>query len=193
MNDASFIRYFFALRPDRSAAGTIGRVRDSVGPFEHCVADDRLHVTLGILAELPDRHGEPIARARAILTDISLEACAVALGRLVVGDGIAMLIPTGKQIALRLLQSGLFNCLGRHGVEIRRPENFRPHMTLGYGPRSRHRRTIGPIAWLADQIVLIESWVGKNRHRIVASWPLLPPRQGSFDFDCAAYSPSSSG
>jgi 2'-5' RNA ligase len=183
MNGASFIRYFFALRPDRSTANLIGRFRDSAGPFGSCVENDRLHVTLGILAELPHRNDELIIWARAILADISLQACAVALGRLAVGDGIAVLTPAGKQAALRALQWGLFNLLRRHGIEIRRPENFRPHMTLGYGPQFRERRTIGPIAWLADQIVLIESWVGRGRHRTVGSWPLLPRAQYELDFD----------
>jgi 2'-5' RNA ligase len=185
MNDAAFIRYFFAVRPDRATASLIGRIRDSAGPFGSRVSNDRLHITLGILAEQPRPDEHAIAWARAVLADCPLRACAIALGGLVVGDGIAMLIPAGRHAALRTLQSGLFDRLARHGVQIRRPESFRPHMTLGYRTRLRERRRIAPIAWLPDRIVLIESWVGRGRHCTVASWPLLPAAQYDLDFDPA--------
>jgi 2'-5' RNA ligase len=182
MNDAAFIRYFFAVRPDRSTASLIGRIGDWAGPFGSRVSNDLLHMTLGILAELPQPDDHAIAWARAVLAGCPLRACAITLGRLVVGDGIAMLTPAGKHAALRMLQSGLFDRLARHGVQIRRPESFRPHMTLGYRTRLRAKRRIAPIAWLPDRIVLIESWVGQRRHRAVASWPLLPAAQYDLDF-----------
>jgi 2'-5' RNA ligase len=183
MNEAVFIRYFFALRPDGATSAMIGRVRDAAGPFGSRVVDDRLHLTLGILAQLAEPDERAIAWARAVLAGCPLQACAVTLGRLVAGDGIAMLMPAGSQAALRLLQARLFTRLSRHGVAIRPPERFRPHMTLGYKTRLRERRAIAPIGWLADRVVLIESWVGRGRHYAVASWPLLPPAQYDFDLD----------
>ncbi|MDB5694403.1 MAG: hypothetical protein JWO81_3466 [Alphaproteobacteria bacterium] len=182
MNAASFIRYFLALRPEPSTAARIGQVRDSLGALQSQVSNDRIHMTLGILAELPRPDERVPASAKALLSDHSLQACPVALGRVVAADGIAMLLPAGRHASLRALQSDLFDTLARHGIEIRRPRNFRPHVTLGYGPRFPDRRTIRPIGWFADRIVLIESWVGRTVHRIVGSWNLLPPAQYELDF-----------
>ncbi|MEA3002070.1 MAG: 2,3-cyclic 3-phosphodiesterase [Sphingomonadales bacterium] len=182
MNAASFIRYFLALRPEPPMAARIGQVRDSIGPLRSQVSNDRIHMTLGILAELPCPDERVAAAVKAMLSDHSLQACRVALGRLAVADGIATLLPAGGHASLRALQSGLFERLGRHGIDIRRPRDFRPHVTLGYGPRFSDRRTIRPIGWFADRIVLIESWVGRTVHHIVGSWNLLPPAQYELDF-----------
>lgn len=182
MSIANFRRYFLALRPDRRAATAIGRARDAVGPFRAVVTDDRLHTTIGILAEVPHQDERVAACAKRALGNHLFEAFPFALRRLVLDEGIGMLLPAGRQAGIRSLQRGLFERFGGYGIELKNPKNFRPHVTLGYGPCARDRRDIRPIGWFADQIVLIESWVGRGIHRTLDCWPLLPPAQGQFDF-----------
>ncbi|HEX5184786.1 MAG TPA: 2'-5' RNA ligase family protein [Allosphingosinicella sp.] len=183
MSFLSFIRYFFAVRPDPSCAAEIGRVRDLAGPYGSPVTDDRLHTTLGIVAEVDRPVPEIPAWAQKALGNHLFEGFPFALTRLDAQRDIAILLPGGRQPGVKALQAGLFQRLNGYGVEIRDPRKYRPHMTLGYNPKRLDRRPIKPVGWFADQIVLIESWVGKGIHRTVGSWSLIPPAQYSFDFE----------
>jgi 2'-5' RNA ligase len=175
------IRYFVAIRPEARVALLAGRVRDTL-PLRSRVDDHRLHVTLGIVAEMDDPSDRIGAAVEAALADHGLIGCPIALGVLEAGDGIAKLLPVGSVAELKALQAGTFDKLAHRGIAFRRPENFRPHMTLGYGLGFSARRKIEPIGWPASEILLIESWIGKHVHRTVARWPLAVPAQRCFDF-----------
>jgi 2'-5' RNA ligase len=152
------------------------------GPYGSPVADDKLHTTLGIVAEVDEPVREIPAWAQKALGDYLFEGFPFALRRLIAQDGVAMLLPGSAQHGIRGLQASLFRRLLDYGVEIRDPKKYRPHMTVGYNPERQERRLIRPIGWFANQIVLIESWVGKGVHRTAGSWNLLLPAQYSFDF-----------
>jgi 2'-5' RNA ligase len=176
-----FTRYFLAVRPNPVTAAAIARVRDSVGPLQSCIATDKFHSTLGIVAEVPGPNPAIPAWAERALGDFLFETFFFSLGRLAVQPGIAQLLPGEKRVGIRKLQATLFERLRLYGVEIRNPKKYRPHMTLGYRPQRRENKTITPIGWMIDRIDLIESRVGKSIHRTVGSWRLLSPRQYDFD------------
>lgn len=178
-------RRFIAIRPEPRDAKRVGRVRDTL-LLRSRVDDDRLHITLGIVEESDDPTDWIVAPIKAALRDQELFSCAISLSKLVAEDGIAKLLPAGVLPELKALQAALFGRLSRHDIAFRRPENFRPHMTLGYDPRYAVAQTIAPIIWRAAEIVLIESWQRRHVHRTLARWPLLPPSQGAFDFNLAA-------
>jgi 2'-5' RNA ligase len=162
-------------------AAAIARVRDSVGPLQSCIATDKFHFTLGIVAEVPEPDPAIPALVGRALGDFLFERFPLSLGRLAVQPGIAQLLPGVKPVGIRKLQATLFERLRLYSVEIRHPKKYRPHMTLGYRPQRRENKTITPIGWMADRFELIESRVGKSIHRTVGSWRLLPTRQYDFD------------
>jgi 2'-5' RNA ligase len=181
---ASFAYLFMLLPPlpvrDRIAAG------DWVGPMRSPIASRRLHLTLAEIADLPQRCPHMVDIMRAVLADHQLRACAFALARLVVKPEIAMLEPVGRRSELVRLRSELTTLLIDAGLPNCWAKTFNPHVTVGRGDFRPGRRPIGPIFWSADQIALVESWRGETHYEILEIWPLLPPRQGSFEFDCAA-------
>lgn len=59
-----------------------------------------------------------------------------------------------------------------------------PHVTLAYGPGFSEPRLLDkPILWMIDEITLIDSLQGQNRHVALGQWSLPQDRQQpSFDF-----------
>jgi hypothetical protein len=144
-----------------------------------------LHVTLIEIVDQPDRWPEITALARGMLSNHQLCACTFALRKLAVEAGIATLQTVGRRPELNALKRGLEALLLDRGMSFRR-KKFTPHVTLGRGTFSKHARLIDPIFWHAERIALVESWRGATHYEILETWPLLPPVQGSFDFDLAA-------
>ena len=49
-----------------------------------------------------------------------------------------------------------------------------PHLTINYRGDRLGAQTIAPIGWMVDEILLVESVVGKTTHRERGRWPLAP-------------------
>jgi len=182
--DDPFYRYFLAWIPSPHLCGVMGRIRDSIGPMPTYVSDWRLHMTLAVLAQSRKPDPAILGEVTEALRDHRLFACTIALQRLAVGSGSAVLLTAGRQDEVRAQQASLMQCLVGHRIVPTHPRKFTPHVTLGYGPQTSGSRAIGPILWLADQLVLIESWVGRTVHRVLARWalPHAEPRQYSIGF-----------
>lgn len=176
-----FYRYFLALLPTSRVRTSLGGLRDELQP-QTPVFDEHLHMTALRVAELPERQPAIARRVDQALAGWQLHACPIWLRQLDVRPEIAIARPAGRQPALRALRSGLETAMTASGMPASWSKTFQPHVTLGRKLRLHERRSLPSIGWYADEVALIESWVGATHHEIVGRWPLLPPLQRSFDF-----------
>ena len=56
-------------------------------------------------------------------------------------------------------------------------QSFSPHLMLGYPSGSLFTRPIASIAWVASEVILVHSEVGRTRHNELGRWQLVA-RQG---------------
>lgn len=61
-------------------------------------------------------------------------------------------------------QKALVNHLLACGAPIMDGTTSEPHITINYGGDRLGRQTIAPIGWTVDEVLLVESVVGKTRH-----------------------------
>ena len=59
------------------------------------------------------------------------------------------------------------------GVTERPGYRFSPHLTLGYRIGEPFSERVAPVSWTADEIVLIDSHVGRTRHEVLGRWRLV--------------------
>jgi 2'-5' RNA ligase len=170
------------LLPPSPVCDRIAATGALVGEMRSPIRRHQLHLTLAEVANLRQRCLQLVPLLNAALADHRLRACAFALARLVIEPGIAKVEPVGRRAELKALRSGLTDLLLAAGMPPLWSKSFNPHVTLGRGDLRKARRPIEPIFWSPDRIVLVESWPGAGHHKILESWPLLPPVQGSFDF-----------
>lgn len=130
-----------------------------------------LHVTLLKLFDL--HHAPPEWLPAVIATLDSFEGASfpLAFDR----------IETRKAVTLRsrapLPEARAFQAaLVRHLLERRAPLMLgttpEPHLTINYRDDRQGSRKIEPIGWTVDEILLIESVVGKTTHIAHGRWPL---------------------
>jgi RNA 2',3'-cyclic 3'-phosphodiesterase len=74
-------------------------------------------------------------------------------------------------------QAHIVEMLRHYGLALSREAMPAPHITLGYGHRSRQGvRPIDGISWLVDELVLVRSWHGRTWHEELGRWR-LPERR----------------
>jgi 2'-5' RNA ligase len=171
MPSEPFHRLFFAVRPSADVVPRIARLRDHFGQVRNIVADDRLHLTTWLFPDEQDFPTDAAAMAQAAMQDVPQQSFEIVLDEMVAGPSHVVLLP--RQISTRyaLLQAQLDKSLRRRGLLPRPGWRFRPHLTLVYGLHEAIP-SFAPIAWAAEEIVLIDSVVGARRHDVIARWPL---------------------
>jgi RNA 2',3'-cyclic 3'-phosphodiesterase len=172
---------FLAFFPPQMCRAAIAAQRDRIGDFSSIVTDPRLHMTLCAIHEGGPPDPEMFERVDRAIQGLDLSACWIGLRRLVSNPVAATLFTAGRQRDLRKMRKILVDALIAHDVPVLRPGAFRPHVTLGYGPAWEGQALIEPICWLAQEIVLVDSHVGKTLHRHIARWTLGAPVQGELD------------
>lgn len=165
-------RFFFCLRPSPALARRMGRLRDALGCEGAVVADDRLHVTLGISRDFP----EPPLRIAEYLTAvgglIEGEPFVLRLDRLSANERTVALRPSRRPLQLGLLQRRIDRWMERSGLR-REGWSFSPHVTLIYHRSQPFLRPAETFEWTATELVLIHSIVGETRHVQLGRWPLV--------------------
>ena len=183
MPDAPCHRYFLAFLPGPAFRARLARLRDAACQQDRPVRTEHFHVTLCILAEAPTRERFTETRISAALSGPSPASCPVRLGRVTAGRGGAALWGMGRQDEIRRFREALLRLLAvRQLWPCRQARHFRPHVTLGY-QRVSTSRVLSPVEWIPDELVLIESEVGRTIHHVRGRWPLTPPAQGMLPFD----------
>ncbi|QIG78789.1 2'-5' RNA ligase family protein [Stakelama tenebrarum] len=168
-------RLFFALWPDSRTGARIGALRDETGTLDHCVANDRLHLTLAIGR---DWTGFPEAEAEAmcaIAERIDSAPLTVRLDMLT-GSGTSIaLAPRRRAAPLVALARSLGEPLARMGM-ARAGWEFAPHVTIGHRKETPFTRPVSAIDMEARDFVLVHSIVGR-KYTEIGRWPLVS-RQG---------------
>jgi len=183
-------RYFFAFRPNAGLAARLAALAVAAGQDRRRVRTDRLHLTLCVIGETLVRDPFLAARARAALTGAGLASFPIGLGRIGGGPGGAAARAIGWRDGIQGFYRALVRRIAGHGLApIYRMSGLRPHVTLGYDPCAFEPFTIRH-EWFPDELLLIESELGRTIHNVVCRWPLSPPLQGLLQFDDGA-SPTS--
>lgn len=164
-------RLFAAILPPPDAAKRIGGMRDVLGG-KSPVADERLHITMGLLPTEKQFDPAVEAVACAALSSISSAPVRVCFDRILIRSGHSGLVPSETLPALVELQRKI----GRAFIDASLPFadywSFNPHITLLYSGQPRPLEHIDAVSWRADEIVLVHSYVGLSRHEVVHRVPL---------------------
>jgi len=140
------------------------------------VAVGRLHVTLhwlGVYDHVPE---ELLHRAMDAGGRVEMEPFGVGFDR--VGSfegpepGGLALTGTQELKSLRLLQRTLGSAMKAAGMGQFVRSRFNPHVSLLYDSPPVPRVPISTIRWQVEELVLIDSHVGKTKHVEVGRWPL---------------------
>lgn len=172
MREPNFRRYFIALRPPRPVAREIGVWRDSFLFGGRGVDDERLHLTLFMLGDFDRAPTALLARVEETLAAAALPACRIVLDLLTGGAGSALLAPSETLRGLKRLHGALAQVLVENDVSPAPWWRFSPHVTLLYDHNYSGHCPIDPISWTADELVLVESLVGRSRHIVRGAWSL---------------------
>lgn len=165
-------RYFFCLRPAPALAARIGRFRDSLRCEGTIVADNRLHVTLGITDDFPEPSRRIADYLKAVGGLIDSEPFSLQLDRLSSNGRTMALRPSRRPPQLGLLQRRLDRWMVRSGLK-RGGWTFSPHSTLIYRAGDAFLHPIKAFNWAATELVLVHSIVGETRHVEIGRWPLI--------------------
>jgi RNA 2',3'-cyclic 3'-phosphodiesterase len=180
VREVDFYRYFLGFRTDPRLSRTLAAIGAGAGQR---VRPGLLHLTLCVIAEVEARDRFLLSRVGAALAGQALHAVRIALGRVVGGPGGAAVRTIGRQDDLQDFYGALVRWLAGRGLApLHRRSGLHPHVTLGHDPCRFESFNIA-IEWLAGDLLLIESEVGRSRHNVLGRWPLLPPRQGLLPFD----------
>ena len=178
-------RYFLGFRPDPALSAWLASLYAPAGQFNRVVRLEHLHLTLCVIAELAQRDRFIAPRVDAALSGRMLASCLIRLSWIRGGAAGAALFTVGRQGEIQQLYRLLVACLAeRRLFPLHRRSGLRPHVTLGYDI-CRFETFRLPREWVPDELLLIESEVGKGIHNVIGRWPLLPPPQGALPFDPA--------
>ena len=171
---------FFALRPAAGDAAAIARsgariVRE-LGVGGELLEAERLHVSLFALATYDEVFPELlVAAASAGASRVRHAAFEVVFDRAAsFGKGDTLVLKSATADATPELH-GLWRALGIELADAGFPITDRkmtPHMTLAYKCRVVPETPVAPIRWIARDLVLIDSHVGKHRHDVLGHWTL---------------------
>jgi RNA 2',3'-cyclic 3'-phosphodiesterase len=165
-------RLFFALRPPLVLARQIVHSGLWGGAEDKALRADQLHMTIDILDDFPsfpERVAEMLCDAAET---VSADPVAIALDQRVAGHRSVALRPRRRLREFTALYERIEAARRRAGLAQRHGYRMNPHMTLGYVDGRHEVRAIDPIAWLADEFVLIHSLVGRSEHRVLGRWAL---------------------
>lgn len=175
-------RYFLGFRPGRSLRRRLAAEARSHGISLGAGHEDRLHLTLCVIAETTTQDRAFATRIGAAIENAALASCPVRLGRLRSSAGCVTLAAMGRQDEIRALFVRIAGLLAKCGmVPLHRCSGLHPHITLSHRGGLLEPGTI-IVRWIPDELLLIESWVGASRHVVLRRWPLMPPPQGELDF-----------
>ena len=175
-----FYRYFLGCRPEALLHEAFQRIAHDWGWSARL---NLLHFTFCVIAEQTERDAFLPLRVQSAFRGWSLHSFPINLSRVVAGPNGAEALTFGRQDALQDFYRMMVRQLRAADIKpLHRKSGLRPHVTLEYGARRPTRQRIA-LEWFPTELLLIESEVGLSRHNLLARWPLLPPRQGSLQFD----------
>jgi 2'-5' RNA ligase len=175
---AEHARVFFALWPEADVAQALAAAaREAQAECGgRATAPEKIHLTLFFVGDVErERVVSLQALACSLRTDaFSLDVNAIDYWR---HNRIVWGGPRHWPHALAMLVAELQEHLSAEGIKSdERP--YVPHVTLVRNARrAPKRRTLGPLAWHADDFVLVESVPAGSgvRYDVIGRWPLAAP------------------
>jgi 2'-5' RNA ligase len=166
-------RLLFALRPDLAAAVHIHALALRLGEVYRLtgkpLALERLHVTLCFLGDHAGLPARLLAAADALAKGLQVASFGLAFDRVMSfehrGDAPLVLCRDDACPPLDELRRQL-------GADP--AHSFKPHVTLRYDPKRISLQEVAPISWNVTEVLLIRSLIGRGRHEVLGSYPLLP-------------------
>ncbi|MBB1602485.1 2'-5' RNA ligase family protein [Variovorax sp. UMC13] len=173
-------RFFFAIRPDAEARSmavdATQRQMDAHALSGGRVPPGRLHATLYLLGDYEDVPHELLRLAKEVGGRIEMAPFGVGFDRIgsLGGAGMGGLALTGaaELKELRQFQRALASAMKASGIGHPIRKRFNPHVSLLYCDEQVPREPIAPIRWRVDELVLIDSLVGRGTHVVLGRWPL---------------------
>lgn len=177
-------RLFFALLPSPEAAGHLAAFAPRFLAARHLdgrvdwrlLEASRLHISLHLVRDDQRLREKFVFAARQAGRMVSSLAVDVTLDTICSFEAA----PTRRHrrpLVLRGRGSGereLFHALGaamrRNG--LRAKDDFKPHLTLAYGPCLVPEQPVDPVRLSLGEFALIHSEVGLSRHHVLDRWPL---------------------
>ena len=160
-------RLFYALWPDAATRAALAAWQARL-PGK-AVRADKLHLTLAFLGQRPASELPALqaileqlpARAMPLLFDHASHFAKLALA------WAALAQPSPALLDLR---AACMRALAEQGLAPRfEHDRFTPHVTLARQAPPPAMEALPPIAWLADELVLVESIKSSGDYRILAS------------------------
>ncbi|HEX7874515.1 MAG TPA: 2'-5' RNA ligase family protein [Sphingobium sp.] len=173
--------FFFALRPPRQEANrmTAWLERTAEPGWEPMLAE-RLHVTLAITPTFATYPADIVARLLRAGEQVAAAPFRIDFDSLSVGVKSVALRPSRANSGAKLLQHALVRAMATQGVPLLPKYTFSPHVTLAYRTgTSTSQHPVDPFGWDVQEVVLIQSLIGRTRHIPLGTWPLTyrPPLQ----------------
>lgn len=165
---------FFSIFPDADAAKTIAiqaaRWGREHGLISQPLRAHRLHVTLHDLGGYVELPPDVVTAARAAGAAVVAGAFDVVFDRAMSfpSSGTYVLCGGAGTAQLAAFRLSLGQSMAKAGLPVKR--SFTPHMTVLYDRHPIAEHAVEPIAWTANEFVLINSHVGKGVHEVLGRW-----------------------
>jgi 2'-5' RNA ligase len=173
-------RLFFALLPPPALARRIAAAAGWFGEGPGAIAAERLHLTLFILDDMVRVPPATVVPLRELARSLGVGPVEVTLD-VATGSGRSVALrPAHRNAALARLHARIAEDAAACGIAERPGYSFAPHMTLGYRAGEPFSERVAPVGWMADELVLIDSHVGRTRHEVLGRWPLVDPQLSLF-------------
>jgi len=167
---------FFAIFPPTEEARSIARqgthwAREQ-GLTSKPLSAHRLHVTLhdlGNYSVVPNHLVNTALQAGYALTEPLFK---VVFDRALSfpSSGTYVLCGGAGTEALAAFRQRLGEAMGQVGLPVKR--SFTPHMTVAYDRCTVAEHAVEPVSWIAQEFVLIKSYVGQGVHEVLGRWAL---------------------
>ena len=181
-DSGTLCNFFLALLPSPAAVAAIARIEQRllrlVGPPARAIRPDCLHVSLQFLGCESDLSPHVLDATDAAVRRLHLTPFDVMFARCMNfksaagGHHPVVLSGPDARTDIHALHQALSTQLAHHGIACRARASFTPHLTLLYAAAAAPERAVEPIRWLADEIVLVRSVIGRARYEICGRWPL---------------------
>lgn len=175
-------KLFIALFPPpvqaRQIAQFAERWRRQHGLQARCLEAPRLHVTLQVVADFPQRPGSAMmdaaAAALAQVPAVAVDTCWDRLHSFPASGALVLRCDAASERNIAALRDGVQQALHRHGLEAR--PSTTPHMTLLYNRHHVPEHRVEPLRWTAIDFSLVLSHLGRHHHEHLGRWPLQAQR-----------------
>ncbi|WP_333814395.1 2'-5' RNA ligase family protein [Tabrizicola sp.] len=186
--DRSTHAVFFAAVPPPEINARMAEAWRDLGTGE-TFRRDTLHLSIYAVGDMDDLDPILVKRAGQAVTSLRTAPFTLCLDRLMSYDGrpgnAPLVMATDKASGdLSEIAADLHAACRSMSIAGSRSVKVTPHVTLAYGTGFADIRYLAePILWRIEEIVLIDSLRGQNRHVHLGRWPLPQDRrQAGFDF-----------